>query len=542
MKLAALARSALSAALLSALAVAATAATPPAPAYRVHTSGGIVHLEPKMHAPAWQLRVSGPDGKVAEDVLLDGEPLQIEAKLLGYARWLDGSYQFELVPVLGDRHRSGAISAQAPTKASVPGLRSSGSFRVQDGKVFVAGAAKEPAMPRAAAAPGGGTVGPYDQIIPDDLIVQSSICAGLDCVDAESFGYDTLRLKENNLRIHFDDTSTSVGYANNDWRIMANEQPSGGANKFMIEDSTASRVPFAIEAGAPANNLYLDSTGNIGFGTGTPLLDIHLSTTDTPAWRFEQTSAGGFTAQTWDIGANEANFFVRDLTGGSRLSLRIRPGAPTSSVDISADGDVGLGTGSPDAALDVERATGPVALRLGRTAGTTATLATWEMLNNQDSGQLTFSDDPALLRVPVKIGRDAVDNLFRVGVVAANTVDINGYLKIVNGNIQVTTPVGPDYVFAPGFALPSIGEHAARMFGDRHLPKVGPARVEDGMGVIDVGATSHAMLEELEYAHIYIAQLDGSVQALKAELAARDAEVRRMREEIDAIKAALAAD
>ena len=60
--------------------------------------------------------------------------------------------------------------------------------------------------------------------------------------------------------------------------------------------------------------------------------------------RLEQNNAGGFTAQTWDIAGNEANFFVRDVTGGSRLPFRIRPGAPTSSIDISADGDVGIGT------------------------------------------------------------------------------------------------------------------------------------------------------------------------------------------------------
>jgi hypothetical protein len=41
------------------------------------------------------------------------------------------------------------------------------------------------------------------------------------------------------------------------------------------------------------------------------------------------------------------------VTGGSRLPFRIRPGAPTSSVDISADGDVGIGTASPDEKLHV---------------------------------------------------------------------------------------------------------------------------------------------------------------------------------------------
>jgi hypothetical protein len=65
-----------------------------------------------------------------------------------------------------------------------------------------------------------------------------------------------------------------------------------------------------------------------------------LTTGDTPAIRIEQNSNSGFTAQTWDVAGNEANFFVRDITSGSRLPFRIRPGAPTSSIDIQADGKI----------------------------------------------------------------------------------------------------------------------------------------------------------------------------------------------------------
>jgi len=61
---------------------------------------------------------------------------------------------------------------------------------------------------------------------------------------------------------------------------------------------------------------------------------------DTPGVRLAQGAGGGFTAQTWDVAGNEANFFIRDLTGGSRLPFRIRPGAPTSSIDIQAGGTV----------------------------------------------------------------------------------------------------------------------------------------------------------------------------------------------------------
>jgi hypothetical protein len=192
-----------------------------------------------------------------------------------------------------------------------------------------------------------------DFVIPDDLIVQGSACVGLDCVDGEAFGFDTIRLKENNTRIKFDDTSTGVGFPNNDWQLTANDSASGGLNKFSIENTTVATVPFTIVGAAPTNSLFVDSSGRLGIKTAVPGLNIHISTGDTPAQRFEQTAASGFTAQTWDIGANEANFFVRDLTGGSRLPFRIRPGAPTSSIDISAAGNVGMGTASPTQKLDV---------------------------------------------------------------------------------------------------------------------------------------------------------------------------------------------
>jgi hypothetical protein len=172
---------------------------------------------------------------------------------------------------------------------------------------------------------------------------------GIDCVADESFGFDTLRLKENNTRLQFTDTSIGA-FASNNWQIRANSSLSGGPSFLAFVDqgadgnSETGTIVFSVEGGAPPNALIVNSSGMVGIRTATPLLDIHARTGNTPAIRLEQDGSGGFTPQTWDIGANEANFFVRDLTGGNRLPFRIRPGAPTNSVDIGPSGNVGIGT------------------------------------------------------------------------------------------------------------------------------------------------------------------------------------------------------
>lgn len=202
----------------------------------------------------------------------------------------------------------------------------------------------------------------FDQVIPDDLIVQGSICIGLDCVNNESFGFSTIKLKENNTRIRFEDTSVGT-FPNVVWDIVANDSQSGGANYLAFADITNAKTPFLVSANSPNNSVYISSTGRVGFRTAAPILDLHVSTGNTPGLRLEQSGSSGFAAQTWDIAGNEANFFIRDVTSGSRLPFRIRPGAPTSSLDISASGNVGLGLGAPTQRLDI--ATGNVTIREG---------------------------------------------------------------------------------------------------------------------------------------------------------------------------------
>ncbi len=194
-----------------------------------------------------------------------------------------------------------------------------------------------------------------DQQILDDLIVDGSACIGFDCVNGESFGFDTLRLKENNLRIKAFDTSSSASFPTQDWQLTFNDTSNGGQNKFAVECvSPGSSTPFTVEGCAPSHSLYVDDGGRIGFGTSTPVTDLHVKSGNTPTLRLEQDGSSGFSAQTWDVAGNEANFFIRDATNGSKLPIRLRPGAPTSTIDIAGSGNVGIGDSTPDADLDVE--------------------------------------------------------------------------------------------------------------------------------------------------------------------------------------------
>ena len=186
-----------------------------------------------------------------------------------------------------------------------------------------------------------------------DVTVDGSLGVGYDIVDGESFGFDTFRLKENNLRIHFDDTSTSSSFPANDWRLTANDSANGGDNYFSIDDATAGRQLLRVDAGAPANSIYVADDGGVGFGTKNTLnKGITIARGDTPAIRFDQDGTIGWAPYKWDIAANETNFFIRDVNNGSALPFRIKPGSPTDNLTLN-NGQVGIGTWSPQTDVDL---------------------------------------------------------------------------------------------------------------------------------------------------------------------------------------------
>jgi hypothetical protein len=310
-----------------------------------------VEWYPSEAYPAVTLRVSGPNGQIFEGTFnsTDSPPVFDFYDENGTLR-ADGVYQYELVayPILDAEtlallasvsdspERSEVVNAlREAGKLPNEELSQSGNFSFEEGKVLmgndhalktVKGSVSDADEPKVT----------KDVVHNDDVIVGMSLCVGFDCVNGENFGFDTVRLKENNLRLHFNDTSNTGSFPTNDWRIVANDSANGGASYLAIEDSDAGRIPFRVEAGAPAHSLYVDDGGRLGLKTSTPSVEIHSTDGDTPALRLEQNGGSGFQPQTWDLAGNETNLFFRDVTNGSRLPFKIRPNTPTGSLDMTS--------------------------------------------------------------------------------------------------------------------------------------------------------------------------------------------------------------
>ncbi|OWU80776.1 hypothetical protein ATO6_24490, partial [Oceanicola sp. 22II-s10i] len=93
---------------------------------------------------------------------------------------------------------------------------------------------------------------------------------------------------------------------------------------------------------------------------------------------------------------------------------------------------------------------------------------------------------------------------------------------------------GCDRVFDADYPLPTIAEQAAMMREKRHLPNVGPTPEE---GPFNITAMTRGMLNELEKAHLYIAQLDARERSQQARIDAQSEALALLQAQVDSLMA-----
>ncbi|WP_136439985.1 hypothetical protein [Pacificoceanicola onchidii] len=363
-----------------------------------------------------------------------------------------------------------------------------------------------------------------DNVINDDTIIYNSLCVGQDCSDPENYdsGEAVVRLKHLYPRVEFIDTSTSTSsFPSNNWMLRANEDFAGGDELFAIENLSNNTRPFVIQGDAPSNSLAVDDDGAVGFGTGLPQRELHIISNNSPTIRFEQSAAGGFPAQTWDMLFNHGNVYIRDINNNT-TPFSIFKNAPTDSLRISQEGNIGNGTSNPGSALHIVRDNGFGRIRVEENNVVTAARELIELRNNGGSYfslvNTATGNSWYYVHENNTQGRFMInhsDGGIQMALTRTGDMTLMGELFTAG-----SCAAGCDRVFDEDYPLPSIAEQAAMMREMKHLPNVGPTP-EDGP--FNITKMTGGMLNELEKAHLFIVDLHEENTALKAQVAAQEA-------------------
>ena len=152
---------------------------------------------------------------------------------------------------------------------------------------------------------------------------------------------------------------TDSGGAGN-WSLSIGEAGPNDLAWQMDENTGTGVYPFIVRNSGPNSivnhsALVVDGSGDIGLGIFTPVKPLHIADA-APQIRLEDNVG---TTGTWDISGYSTRFVIEDDLNDVFTILN---GAPEGAFWLNSFGDLGLGTTSPDASLEIMRTDGSAQL------------------------------------------------------------------------------------------------------------------------------------------------------------------------------------
>ena len=362
-------------------------------------------------------------------------------------------------------------------------------------------------------------------VLSGDYSVAGGLCAGEDCTGSEpDLGETALKLKANNVALLFEDTSTAAGVPGTDWRLLANGASETGLPSFAIENADSGQQILKLDAGAPENSIYVDPEGRVGLGTMTPASTLHIRG-HRPVIKMQDTD--WFDDMTWEIWGGDSGFVIANDT--RKVYPFLMYNNLSDGLLIFWDDGLAVSPGDynlkPTATLHVQAAGSDTDILVYDT-NETAKPRDLLTLSNFGRPEIVLANRSTEREWAIGAGTNFV---LKQGAVGSLSSEKSRTFEIkANGNAFLTGTLttggttcggGCDRVFEAGYDLPSIADHAEAMFALGHLPNVGPTGEGQPINVTD---KLGRVLNELEHAHIYIAELEGRLERMQQALDAQE--------------------
>ncbi len=503
---------------------------------------------------AMNVRIADPDGNLLVNVRSIGEPVAWSPS----AGDPDGLYRFEVVVITVDPEAADGEDREALS-------RQRGSFEVQDGNIVVGQAEDE-----------------------QSSVWDSTIRLAHDFLNAigeaiiPSARAQDLQVSDVSPSIRFCDTSLAPagcsGLAGNSYWIWGEGSNSGGF--FELYNLQQDHDVIDIQNSPnDINTLTGDDNGDIGLanfqvfidrssgaagtdgatvgiGTTTPVAELHIADTS-PEIRFTDDSSN----TNADILYNTRALLLQGTN--NQTIVRLDDQAPGGSLGINNVGDVGVGTGTPTASLEVRRSNGTAQIKVDENSPTVANRFVFELENNgpprmrftnSDTGNewwygpegtIGTGADRFVITRPGSGGGEF--NIFRSGrIIMGRPSGGNKFDLSTNGNLTIAgtltensdvnakediAPVDGDTILTQVAALPvSTWTYKDDETGARH---VGPM-AQDFHAAFGLGANDKTLAPR-DVAGVALA----GVKALQEELSKKDAMIEALQARLDALEAKL---
>ncbi|MGE0824390.1 MAG: hypothetical protein AB7G75_06430 [Candidatus Binatia bacterium] len=290
--------------------------------------------------------------------------------------------------------------------------------------------------------------------------------------------------------------------------------------------------------------------------------NVRIQTGDGPTLLLEQDTSLSLPAQTWSVLGDEVGWSISDETSG-QIPLTVFQGAPSNSLTVATNGQVGVGTDTPRAPLhlfgganvDVFVGMGPTPVGSLGTPANAVNFGYAGASYGPGAGFLNarpavgvagvVPPNPSLRFATANQQRMIIDNVGNVGIgdfgpgigtAPTARLHVKGDIRVEGGSFiddgQALNV--PDYVFAPEYELMPLAELEAYIARKQHLPDV-PSAQEIKANGVNISALQMQLLRKIEELTLYTLAQQKQLGAVVAQAQALTEQNARLQAQVTAL-------